>query len=364
MKNLFLCNTPYQVIVATQIVISKYDNDTNDIVVTDRIADYESLCANIEKSGVFNKVTIWKIKNKYAKKSGLYYIASLLLSKLKINIHNISFGEYDNLFCGNIAKVATILYRVTKNKKDINTYLFEDGFSTYSKECGDFFKKINKTHTVKQKILRLYRKASFDYFLNLKGIFLFSPSILDWEATFPIIEIEKIDSNNKDLVETYNSIFGISSIVDSYSEEVIFFEESYFADSIDIGDETIVKQVANKVGLDNFLLKIHPRNPVNRFESLGIHVNEDTSIPWEIIAINKDLSDKILITIASGSAITSLVNTSIKPKRIIMLMDCKEIDDELLTPSLEILRRIAKSFNDTVWLPKKLNEVYNYFEEV
>ena len=362
MKNLFLCNTPYQVIVATQIVTSKYENDVNDIIVTDRIADYESLYKNIKKSGVFNKVTIWKIKNKYARKSGVFFVVSLLLSKLGINIHSVNFGEYDNLFCGNIAKVATILYRIVKQKKEVNTYLFEDGFSTYSKECGDFFLKINRTKTIKQKLLRIYRKASFEFFLDLKGIFIFSPNILDWEPSFPIIEIDKIDSKNNNLVAIYNSIFGISTIVDSYSEGVIFFEESYFADSIDVGDEIIIKQLANKVGLDSFLLKIHPRNPVNRFNSVGIHVNKDTSIPWEIIALNKDLSDKILITIASGSALTSLVNTNIRPKKIIMLMNCEEIDDGLLTPSLDILRRIAKSFNDVVWLPKRVEEIYKYFE--
>lgn len=362
MKNLFLCNTPYQVIVATQIATSKYENNINDIIVTDKIADYESLYENIKKSGVFNKVTIWKIKNKYAKKSGLFFVLSLLLSKLNINIHKISFGEYDNLFCGNIAKVATILYRVLKQKTEVNTYLFEDGFSTYSKECGDFFLKINRTRTIKQKLFRIYRKASFEFFLDLKGIYLFSPNILDWEPTFPVVEIDKIDSDNNDLVETYNRIFGISTIVDSYSEGVIFFEESYFADSIDVGDETIIKQVANKVGLDNYLLKIHPRNPVNRFDDMGIHVNKDTSIPWEIIALNKDLRDKILITIASGSALTSLVNTNVRPKKIIMLMNCEEIDDGLLTPSLEILRRIANSFEDIVWLPKSVGEAYKYFE--
>ena len=84
MKNLFLCNTPYQVIVATQIATSKYENNINDIIVTDKIADYESLYENIKKSGVFNKVTIWKIKNKYAKKSGLFFVLSLLLYRFSI----------------------------------------------------------------------------------------------------------------------------------------------------------------------------------------------------------------------------------------------------------------------------------------
>lgn len=363
MKNLFLCNTPYQVIVATQIAKSEYEKDVNDIIVTDKIADCERLYTNIEKSGVFNKVTLWRIKNKYANKNGLFFFASFLLSKLRINIHKIKFGKYDNLFCGNIAKVATILYRTLKQKKEVNTYLFEDGFSTYSKECCDFFEKINKNNNIKQKLLRVYRKAGFEFFLDLKGMYLFSPSILDWEPSFPVIEIEKIDSKNNDLVETYNRIFGIRTIIDSYSEKYIFFEESYFADSINIGDETIIKQIAYRVGLDGFLLKIHPRNPVNRFNNIGIKVNKDTSIPWEIIALNNDLSNKVLITIASGSALTSLVNTNIKPKKIIMLMNCEEIDDELLTPSLEILRRIAKSFGDTVWLPKSIEEVYEYFEK-
>lgn len=363
MKNLFLCNTPYQVIVATQIAKSEYENDVNDIIVTDKIADYERLYTNIEKSGVFNRVTLWRIKNKYTNKSGLFFVASFLLSKLNINIHKINFGKYDNLFCGNIAKVATILYRTLKRKKEVNTYLFEDGFSTYSKECCGFFEKINKKNTIRQKLIRVYRKASFEFFFDLKGMYLFSPNILDWKPPFPVIEIEKIDSNNNDLVETYNRIFGVRTIIDSYSEGVIFFEESYFADSIDIGDEDVIKQIANKVGLDEFLLKMHPRNPVNRFNKVGIKVNKDTSIPWEIIALNNDLSDKTLVTIASGSAITSLVNTNTKPQKIIMLMNCEEIDDELLTPSLEILRRIAETFNDIIWLPKSIEEVYEYFEK-
>ena len=363
MRNLFLCNTPYQVIVATQIATSKYENGMNDIIITDKIADCKNLFAHIEKSGVFNKVMIWNIKNKYSRKSRLFFVVSLLLSKIRINVHRMNFDEYDNLFCGNIAKVATILYRILKHKKEVNAYLFEDGFSTYSKECGDFFKKINRSNTVKQKLLKVYRKASFEFFLDLKGLFVFSPNILDWEPTFPIIEIEKIDSNNNNLVAIYNRIFGLDSIMDSYSEDVIFFEESYFADSIDIGDEAIIKLIADKVGLDEFLLKIHPRNPVNRFENTGIHVNKDTSVPWEIIALNNDLSNKTLITIASGSSITSLVNTNIKPKKIIMLMNCEEIDDELLTSSLEILRRIAETFNDIIWLPKSIEEVYEYFEK-
>ena len=131
-----------------------------------------------------------------------------------------------------------------------------------------------------------------------------------------------------------------------------------------VEDEEILDKISNIVGKDNLFVKIHPRNPINRFKRKGYKTNENTTVPWEIVALNMDIENKVLLTIASGSALTSLVNVSTKPKMIIMLMDCKEIDKKSLTPSVDMLRKVAENYKDVVVLPNSLNDLNKCFEKV
>lgn len=56
------------------------------------------------------------------------------------------------------------------------------------------------------------------------------------------------------------------------------------------------------------MVKIHPRNPVNRFEKLGYKTNHNTAIPWEVIVMNTDdISDKVLITVASSCILNPII---------------------------------------------------------
>ena len=125
----------------------------------------------------------------------------------------------------------------------------------------------------------------------------------------------------------------------------------------------MVNKIAEVVGKENIFVKIHPRNKVNRFQKLGYVTNQNTEIPWEIIALNIPISEKVLLTIASGSALTSLVNMSSVPKKIVMLMNCKEIDDSKLTSSLHSLRTVASLHRDTVCLPDSFDEAIELLQE-
>lgn len=138
-------------------------------------------------------------------------------------------------------------------------------------------------------------------------MYAFSPEIMTYYPPFVVEKLPPIDYADKELVMLYNKIFNFNMNVDSYRQKVIFFEESYYADGYKVDDVEIVNQIASIVGKENTFVKIHPRNPENRFEKLGYYTNKNTSIPWEVIAMNLDLSDKILITIASVSVIMPCV---------------------------------------------------------
>ena len=84
----------------------------------------------------------------------------------------------------------------------------------------------------------------------------------------------------------------------------VVFEESHSFEGFEVPDVEIVDKVANKVGRNNIMIKIHPRNPYNRFSQLGYKTNKNVSIPWKIIVLNQSFEDKIFVTISSGAVIS------------------------------------------------------------
>jgi hypothetical protein len=229
---------------------------------------------------------------------------------------------------------------------------------------GSFFYALKFNKSPLHNIKALYKRIRYGGFLKLSGVYLFSPELLDWKPDAPVKPIKKINPDNLASVNVFNKMFGATNLEDAYDEKFIFFEESYYADGKDVGDMDIVDNISDIVGKEKMFVKIHPRNPVNRFSKNGYKTNKNTTIPWEIVALNLKIGEKILLTIASGSALTSLVNVSTKPEKIIMFMNCEEMKEKELTPSLEMLRKIALKNSDVVVLPNNIQELKNILKEL
>lgn len=360
MRVIFLCKTPYQIMTATRIAMEEHKSDTVDIMLFDCIANVETLTEGIRKCGIFENLYIFHL-GKYISKYKIVRFFAPIFQK----VINLTDEVYDAVYFSNIydwivnGLIVDMRNRAQRAGKNLNAYMFEDGFSTYSEHYGDFFHEI-ATHKIVK--LKNYHKIYQTYY-HLRGLYVFTPELVDWKPDFEIRPVKKISENDTDYFRVINTIFGYDTMEDTYDRDIIFFEESYFADGMDIGDVGVVENIAERVGRDKLFVKIHPRNPVNRFGEMGLKTNRNTAIPWEVIAMNIDLKDKILITIASGSALTSLVNINIMPKKIIMLMNCREIDDDKLTTTLPMLRKIAEHYPDVVLLPQSYDEFYSCLEQ-
>lgn len=183
----------------------------------------------------------------------------------------------------------------------IKLYLFEDGFATYSDFYGNTFLKLLYPTDA---IHRWTRKRTFDAFYHIDALYCFHPEQITWNTDFPAKQVPMLQAMNISFLKQLNLALGYERTTDCYDYKYIFFEEAYFADGHDIDDVLVVEHLAKIVGKDNIFVKIHPRNPENRFAKLGYTTNHDTAIPWEIIALNLDLREKVLLTIASVSVIT------------------------------------------------------------
>ena len=87
-------------------------------------------------------------------------------------------------------------------------------------------------------------------------------------------------------------------------EKYIFFASSSDIDGNSFGETNIILKIAELVGKDNFIVKCHPRDNRNIFENYGIKVFKENNIPWEVIQIINDYSDKVFLTVTSGAFIT------------------------------------------------------------
>lgn len=315
MKKLILCNTVYQTLVALWIVYMSEEDVIWDAIISDHMNDSEQIAERIKKSGLFEQVyhvNSLAITNNLVCKEGFSRVFDTVfpMHELKkyVNIKSV----YSDIYFANFDSFSQILYNALSHRvSDIKLHLFEEGLASYSS-----FEKYYSE-------LKLYyggEKFGVKGFLhkyiyrtkvipgNLTEFLAFNPQLVQWNPECKINSMKKIDCKDMRFRGIINKVFQYDPFMNEYDKKFIFFEESFFAEGSEVNDVQLIEALALKVGKENIMIKIHPRNSVNRFEKLGYKTNHNTSIPWEVIVMNSDdLSDKILITVASSCIINPII---------------------------------------------------------
>lgn len=358
---LVLCQTPYQIIVASKIVEAFYSDEEVDIVITNNINGGNELVERLNNSNLFRNAFYLKTKKiSFIKKFDplINYINKLreVDNNLKPFLKKYKYSKF--LFC-NIDILVQHISKHLNKYISFDMIMFEDGLSSYRKCFGDFFENYHGKCNLRNKIRYSFLRSQFS---NIKGFYLFNPKYLEWSPQFPIYKIPPIQKKDVELIKELNEIFMYDNLKKEYKFKYIFFEESYFADGYKVNDVDLVNKISNIVGRKNIFIKIHPRSPVNRFKELGYFTNEITSIPWEIIALNMQLEDKVLITIASGSVIHPTIIMGVKIKAI-MLFKLKELETQLLEGLINIIENICKKNPQNYLIPIDYSELKTYLEK-
>lgn len=364
-RALFICNTPYQIMVAFQIKDKICNGDVADIIITDHMNEGKRVADNIRKCSVFNEVYYIQVKNKFENFGYLTKILYSISGKLKnkylskfIEINN----SYSTIYISNLNAIVPYIYHKVFNNNTMNNlnkpkiYVFEDGLSTYSPLFEKYINSnmILKTNSILENIkIKIRSHATYK---NLAGLYLFNPELIQWKTTIPTFKIPNIDIIDNITKEYLNNIFDYQNCIDSYDTKVIFFEESYYAEGFTVNDLEVVEHLANKYGKDNIMIKIHPRNPINRFEKLGYKTNSDTFVPWELIALNENIEEKVLVTISSSS----LINTYLilgKNANYTFLFKCINVDKYMDKDIKSTINNICDYYCDIYDTLDKLEDI-------
>lgn len=315
MKILAVCGTVFQLLIALQLRLEEYSKDEFSIVLVRTNEQMCEIATRLKTSYLVKQCFLWTRVPRFGWKSRIEKIEeNIFVGKRDSSEFPLQI-ECDLLLLGNSFAENEEIYVRVINKKNVRIRLLEDGTINYTKHFGQQWMKPEKILT------RVRRELLHPIYKKVEGLYLFHPELADENLQMKTFPVPSFLSIKEEYLQEINRIFGYDKSVDQYNEHFIFFEESYFADGKNIDDVSIIEKVARIVGKDNIIIKIHPRNAINRFERLGYKTSKNNQVPWELVTLNQSIRGKCLISISSGAVINSWLLTDAEYTGI-MLLHC------------------------------------------
>lgn len=186
-----------------------------------------------------------------------------------------------------------IYYYILNQGYRMNIHIFDESKATYVLDIPKRYKELGFPHS---------KFGNNQYINSIKEIILYEPELnLAPDFGAEIIQLPKIDVKDSEICNIYKTVFGYNDVP---KEKFIYFEGPFFWDEFVMNDLDVLEEFANIVGKDNIIVKMHPRDKIDRYTCRGYKVMDNSIIPWEITTMLCDLSKKVLVTITSNAVMT------------------------------------------------------------
>ena len=324
-KCLFVCNTPFQIMTAVSFKLTLLKDDEVDIIVSNIIHDAKILTQNIMKTNVFNNVYYFEdySLNFKHKKQGWFNKGLELLTRRSCIRKALSIEKsYDKLFTSDTLKTIDWIYDLLYSmNRELKVFYFEESPIAVMCDQGNHFKEPSYYSSgVKRFIQQLLGVRHING--NWNGAYStvskeMSKLYFDW------YEMPRPDVREMSTYVAILNQFWKYKKNNIDKARIVFIEESFFIDGYENCDEEIINDLRLHFDEGKILIKLHPRTRVNRFDNKMIGIYKNTSVPWELIALNGDLDNLIVICMASSAAIFPKLFWGINQSSFV-LVDCKD----------------------------------------
>lgn len=357
MRQLYSVFTFYQLMTAIQIKTKFYNDSEADIVISDHSKGYQEVAENLKKTKVFTNVFTAKSVdgmrvNTVSKKINRVLRIMTNNNKFALECSEIQDLKYDEFLFFNFNYFDSCLYyNLKKHNSKLICKRFEEGFTSCFKP--DMF--ITGSCLQQLKVQNIFHNPDFTKDINC--MYFYEPDLALFDD-YKTVKIPAISSQDEEMKEVLNTVFNYDNLDLEMPQKYIFFEEAFCVDKKGIDDLELVQKIAEIVGKENIIVKLHPRNKVDRFTPLGIKTSGAISVPWEIVLLNNDFSDKVFMTISSGAVLAPriLLGQNIETY---MMFHCTEKKSYLVTEDLfKFLTVFEKKFGETgFYIPADYNEL-------
>lgn len=347
-------STPYQVFVCIHLKNTIFENDNCDIYILDHFLDAGKISNNLKNLQIFKNVVVLESLEfeKYATKNILKgYIQKfikLLFSNVyvqrEINGHSLLYDKV--LFSYPSFLIRVFIKTFLKINSKLKIGLFEDGTGGYS--LG-FLNNNSRLGKVIQ-----YLTRSEEAFNRVDEIYLFQPELLDNICNLPTNKIPTINSNEVDLL---NSTFSFD--VNEHIHQKFIYFDNFFVNEEEF-NKAILSVLQNIINLinDELIIKPHPRR--QNLNDFKLKMYKNFQIPWEIIAMNSSIENKVLISYYSTALTSNKVIFDKEPILVFLfgLEELKPYYNESIG-AVEYVEKIRKIYinSERIYVPQNLREL-------
>ena len=297
-----LCTTYFQMITAIQMRRTLFSEDEFSVVMTDGSNGSQQVSERLRETGIFDEVFFvtrargamaeFKSARQKAERFLNYFVKGSYVSYLT--------KPYDLFLAYNFNWYAFMMFNaLQQDNRDIKVAKFEEGILSYFVDDHrfeyDYFLKIKKI----KRILR--QPVMFD---KLHTFYCFYPEFYDGKLS--TAKIPPLEHDDAWMRETLCFLFDVDAEKLVYDRKFLYFASMLDSEVVkgESGEFEILKSIVDVVGKDNIMVKLHPReNAPERYRDLGVAIDTNSDVPFEVIQLVKDFSDKVFITCLSSSTI-------------------------------------------------------------
>lgn len=348
-KTAIVCNTPYQIFNAINIVVNNIEGVTDaDIFVIDCFSRSDVIVNKLIDVGIFNKVIVCKpkkiISNKFRTCIELC-LAKKLFDRYMFSDLSFLENKYDDLFIGDSNELGIALYNMNKCK----TIAFDDGVMSYSGNCF-----LDTPSWWYKKMGRLLHIGTYSY--KIDSIYVNCKECCK-STVGPIKQLPILNEKNQAVKYVFD-VFGYDkeSKIDKYKyillDQVLTERPGFNGKELDVLFE------GNDILCEKGIIRKHPRKSNIEFDKISCDLINNM---WELECFNKINEDSILIGAASTAQINPKIIAGKEPFIIFTYLLFFEANREFEN-AVEMTIKMYKD-KDKIFVPKNLEEFKKIIDE-
>ena len=303
----FRCVTLFHLFNAINLMIQKYNGRKAGVILCDG-TDWRDIPDKLTKLNIFDEVVLShtpRVLDEYFKIDKQERYSSV---KKPTDAFLKYGGDPNELnLCNKLAPVTDLfvalnyhmekhLYYCLVEKGDTvpQIHIYEEGSASYVLNYWSGSVNDGLDH-------KFYGKNSYPS--NIVELLVYEPMLVTMaNVPFQITAMPKISVEDKRLQNILKSIFGYITLP---KEKVVYFDSPDMADGYLSTGIDILDIIANYVGKENIIVKLHPRNVVNRYELRGYKTIKSECRLWEMAYFDDTIRNKVFVSELSTATITA-----------------------------------------------------------
>jgi len=312
MKRLIIVGNPFQLMLALFFYYKVFSADDDiDVLIFKSVIGHETFANKLMELSLFRRVILLEEAsprgNWLGKTIEVIHVAVGNAEKISyITDSCLANSDYDEVWYYNWCRWYYGIYDVIlKHEGKCTNYIaYMESVFTYTLLRQN---EIQPIFSQRDKVIRFGRKCLnkwiFDPYMG--DVFIQYPGMADEIDGRYLHQLPVLSEADIDYLRTVQEVFSTPKF--SKLPKYIFMASSLEFDGFGTGETDLIIRIAEIVGKENLIVKLHPRDNRGVIEKAGIRVMESSNVCWEAIQLTNDFSENVFLTVASASIVNAIL---------------------------------------------------------